>query len=504
MLQTLVVIPDWLIGAPLLIAWAVASAALIGWLVYKQGWGNETLSYVPVLGLIGVAIYFVLPNLQVEVDGVYGLPIRGYGVMLLLGTVSAVGLAAYRARSMGLDPEVIYSLAFVMFIFGILGARIWFVIQYNHEFQRPTIGETIGALLSVTQGGLVVYGSVIGGLIAGIVYAIRRKLPMLALADIIAPSMVIGLAFGRIGCLFNGCCYGGVCEVDWAPSMAFPQGSPPYIHQLDTGIYHGVRIGTGDQGNAEVRFIADRANVKGDQLIVGDVIESIQLDGPGGLRAIDFGSQLAGASVDLQTGDGKPHSLTIPQVSNSETSRVGIELMKGYQIAAIKSVAPDSPAAKAGLKAGDIIAGAEFTNVDTLFGQQELFRFAGPQLVLRTSRDTVVDLSQPDPPAVSLPVHPTQIYSAINAILLAAFLWFVYPFRRRDGEVFALLLMIYPIGRILLEAIRNDVESIASSGLTPSQAMSIFFVLAGASLWVYLRTRPSELALPASTTAAKS
>ncbi len=76
-------------------------------------------------------------------------------------------------------------------------------------------------VLKFTEGGLVVYGSLIGAGLAFLVYCKKHKLPMLKLADIIAPSLVIGLAFGRSGCLLNGCCYGGVCDKPWA--ITFPR-----------------------------------------------------------------------------------------------------------------------------------------------------------------------------------------------------------------------------------------------------------------------------------------
>src|SRR5687767_6462795 len=83
----------------LLAIWAIASAASIAGLVRRHGWGAETWSAVPMLLLVGAAIVF-LPKLFPD-----GLPIRGYGVMLLAGIVAGVGLAMYRASKGGLDPE---------------------------------------------------------------------------------------------------------------------------------------------------------------------------------------------------------------------------------------------------------------------------------------------------------------------------------------------------------------------------------------------------------------
>ena len=73
-----------------------------------------------------------------------------------------------------------------------------------------------------------------------------------------------------------------------------------------------------------------------------------------------------------------------------------------------------------------------------------------------TSTGEVRRITRDDWPGRSLPIHPTQLYSALDAALMALILWFAYPFRRRDGEIFALLITIYPITRFLLEVVRSD------------------------------------------------
>ena len=80
--------------------------------------------------------------------------------------------------------------------------------------------------------------------------------------------------------------------------------------------------------------------------------------------------------------------------------------------------------------------------------------------------------------AWSLPVHPTQLYSAIDGVLLLLLLSAYYPLRRRDGEVMALLMVTYPITRFLIEYLRND-EGIFWFGLTISQNISVFLLLPG-------------------------
>jgi phosphatidylglycerol:prolipoprotein diacylglycerol transferase len=129
----------------LLAVWAVASAIGLGLLVRRQGWSAEVWSLVPVVAILGAAILF-LPRLFPD-----GLPIRGYGVMVLLGAVSGVVLAIYRARQVGLHPDVIMSLAFWLFVCGILGARLFYVIEYWEEmFQGRGLWEIVKEAASYT------------------------------------------------------------------------------------------------------------------------------------------------------------------------------------------------------------------------------------------------------------------------------------------------------------------------------------------------------------------
>ena len=228
MRSTLFHIPQTIAGLPLfgfgilLAAWAIVCVLRIGWKVVRQGWPADLWNEIPVMLFMAFVLAFVLPWLSDS----QGLPIRGYGVMLFLGVVSGVGLAACRAHREGYNPELIYSLAFWMCMCGIAGARLFYVIEYWRDFQKPDIAETLHGIINFTRGGLVVYGAVVGGAAAAIVFFIRHKLPALAMADIVAPSMTLGLALGRIGCFLNGCCYGGQCDLPWAVAI------PPRIPRL--------------------------------------------------------------------------------------------------------------------------------------------------------------------------------------------------------------------------------------------------------------------------------
>lgn len=428
MLQTLFHIPHAIFDIPLfgwgwgLGIWALIVTLVMGLVVREHGWKAETLNHLTVFVFLGLAIFFLRHLEARDANGVpVGLPIRGYGVMLLLGIVSGVGLAMYRARRMGVDPELIMSLAFSMLIAGIVGARLFFVIEFWEQFQRETVAATVVATLKVTEGGLVVYGSLVGALIAACIFLIRHRLPILAIADLIAPSLTLGLAFGRIGCLFNGCCFGQVCDAPWA--ISFPRTSsriadgstsPPYDFQLRSGQLHGVQIGSGER----------RKNQANDLPVV-------------------------------------------------------VRVEKG------------SAADEAGFRVGDRVTSIGGQPVTTLGDVYWAILKFDSELAITTEngKRSVSSLSRR-----SLRIHPTQIYSSINALLLCLFLLAYYPYRRRDGEVIAICLTIYPVARYLLEMIRAD-ESIAW-GLTISQVVSGLLLLAVLTLWMIVLRQPRESALP--------
>ena len=431
MLQTLIHIPHEILGIPVfgwgwgLGVWALVAIPIIALSIRTHSWRSETIQHFIVFGLLGGAVIFLPHLVATDSSGApVGLPIRGYGVMMLLGIVTGVGLAMYRARRMGIDPEWIISLAFSMMIAGLLGARLFFVIEFWDQFQRPTLGETLAATLKVTEGGLVVYGSLIGASIAACTFFIRHRLPVLAMADLIAPSLLLGLACGRIGCLLNGCCFGQVCEAPWA--LRFPRSSsrvddrllsPAYEFQSQMGHFHGLQMAAGpDQTDA-------------DQPVV-------------------------------------------------------------------TWIAHNSPADQAGFRSGDVINTINGAPVSTNHELYTALAQVNREMTVTLKNGKTATSSLANWPAQSLPVHPTQVYSSIHALLLCLFLCAYYPYRRRDGEVIALCLTLYPIARYLLEIIRAD-ESIAW-GLTISQVVSSLLLVAVVLLWIVVLRQPKGSALPRS------
>jgi phosphatidylglycerol:prolipoprotein diacylglycerol transferase len=274
-------------------------------------------------------ILFEIPGIHVKLFGhemtLFHVKIFGYGMMLFFAFIGSMYIAARRAKREKIDPEIIYDMAFYVFIGGLVGARLFYVVQYwgvkVHGFWE---------IFEIWKGGIVLYGSILGGTGAFFFYRRLRPFPLLPMLDVIAPALAFGIAIGRIGCFLNGCCYGDTCSLPWA--VQFPKHSPPW------------------------------------------------------------------------------------------ESEVG------------RSLIPPS---------------AEST----------------------------------------LPLHPTQLYSTLDGLILMTLLFAYFPVRKRDGQVMGLLMLTYPISRFLIEQLRND-EGVFFAGMTISQFISLGIFTFGLGFWFVLSRRP--------------
>ena len=114
---------------------------------------------------------------------------------------------------------------------------------------------------------------------------------------------------------------------------------------------------------------------------------------------------------------------------------------------------------------------------------------------IETADRQTIDLPAIDPlPTKSLPVYPTQLYSTIDALIICLLLLAYDPFRRRDGELFAIMATIYPVTRFLIEILRTDEAAIRGTGMSISQNVSLLILLGTACLWYYLSKQPKGFA----------
>ena len=321
----------------MLAVWAVVGGIALALAIRRHGPVIALTNLGLPLAVAGALFMWGLPALD---DG-RGVPVRGYGVMLLLAAAAGTWLSIVRGRAVGFDADTILALAMEVFLWGLVGARLFYVIEYRAQFFPPGVGllEALPAVLNIAAGGLVVFGSLPTAAFATWRFARRREIPLLRLADCIAPGLLLGLAIGRVGCFLNGCCFGGPCDLPWA--VRFPPESPPWLDQVARGLLPAAL-----PGNAALPW--------------------------------------------------------------------------------------------------------------------------------------------------SLPVHPAQLYAALDAALLAALAVVFTPLARRDGEVFALVLTLHPLSRILLEAIRIDEPPAFGTPLSISQLVSLVLLAAAAGLWWWIARQPPD------------
>lgn len=141
------------------------------------GWNNELLQIGP------VTVY-------------------GYGLMIAIGVLVAYTVGEYRAKKRGLSADELFWLTISCLVGGIIGAKLLFyIVEIKEVLKNPKM------LLDVTHG-FVVYGGIIGGIGVGYLFCKIRKLDFLRYFDLVMPSIAIAQGFGRVGCMFAGCCYG--------------------------------------------------------------------------------------------------------------------------------------------------------------------------------------------------------------------------------------------------------------------------------------------------------
>ncbi len=352
-----------------------------------------------------------------------GWPINSYGFLIMIGFLLATYVAVRRAKILGINQDLILDVGIISMIFGIIGAKINYILQYPDQYGTSyrifdlsdgglawlgglalgwiplafwywrskdeekvklyswqnavliaaTLLLALGgsrmlflyqnkaeynwSLITSWQSGFVLYGGLVAGVVTGSIYTKMRGASVLQVGDIAAPSMMLGLVFGRLGCLLNGCCWGMPTELPW-----------------------GIRFPEGSDANRQ---------------ILSEQIKNSQLEG-------------AKYHIDMNA-----------------------------------------------------------------------------------SRH--------------LPVHPTQVYESLAALVIFLLLsWYWKRKRKNAGEVLLLLGMLYPLWRFLVEFIRDDERPPLFGSLSYSQSLSIVvFILAGAAFY-FVRMRPQPAGeLPAMASEAK-
>ncbi len=123
-----------------------------------------------------------------------------------------------RRKEMNLTPDDVMNLIFWIVLGGIIGARIYYVV-FNWDLYWPDWKE----MAAIWHGGLAIHGGILGGFLGGFIYCRTKGVPFLKGADVVAPALILGQVFGRLGNFMNGDAHGLPTEMPWG--IVFPPGS---------------------------------------------------------------------------------------------------------------------------------------------------------------------------------------------------------------------------------------------------------------------------------------
>ena len=138
------------------------------------------------------------------------ITLHSYGFFLVIGFFLSVWLACLEAKRRGYDPNIVLDLSMPLLLVSIVLCRILYFLVY------PSQWRGFGEFLQIWNGGLSFHGAIVGALVTIGYFAWKRGVKYGTLCDIIAPGIFAGYAIGRVGCFFNGCCYGFPTDVAWA------------------------------------------------------------------------------------------------------------------------------------------------------------------------------------------------------------------------------------------------------------------------------------------------
>ena len=154
------------------------------------------------------------PNLGIEIDHlsrtaftVFGQDLYWYGIFIGLGVILGVLLALHEAKRTGQNPDTYLDFIIYAMIIAIIGARLYYVIfSWDFYSQHPE------KIFAIREGGLAIYGGIIGGVLTAIVYSRVKKKNFWVMADTMAPSLILGQMLGRWGNFFNKEAFGGFTD----------------------------------------------------------------------------------------------------------------------------------------------------------------------------------------------------------------------------------------------------------------------------------------------------
>ncbi|MEY8234373.1 prolipoprotein diacylglyceryl transferase [Lachnospiraceae bacterium 66-29] len=162
------------------------------------------------------------------------LTLHVYGIMTAIGYLSAFLISERRGKKMGMDTDILYGIFWCAVLGGSAGSRLlYYIVSFRDILRDPSI-------LWNFQNGWVVYGGIIGGVLASMVYCRYKKADFVRYLDLVIPAVAFAQGCGRLGCFFAGCCYGretdSIFHIQYWQSEYAPNG----VKLIPTQIYSSI------------------------------------------------------------------------------------------------------------------------------------------------------------------------------------------------------------------------------------------------------------------------
>ena len=173
------------------------------------------------------------PNLGIEIEklsrvafSVLGKDVYWYGIFIGLGVIFGVVFAMLEAKRTKQDPDLYVDFVIYALIFAIIGARLYYVaFSWDYYSANPA------KIFALREGGLAIYGGIIGAVLTAIVYCKKKKVDFWLLADTACPSIAFGQMMGRWGNFFNREAFGGFTDGLFAMRLRLDQVRPGDVSQ---------------------------------------------------------------------------------------------------------------------------------------------------------------------------------------------------------------------------------------------------------------------------------
>lgn len=157
---------------------------------------------------------------------IFGISIRWYGILISIGFLVGTYLAVREAKKVGVDEEKLIDLLIFVLPAAIIGARLYYVI-FSWDYYKGNLLK----IINIRGGGLAIHGGIIAAVLVAIVFCKKKNMNFWQIADITAPSIILGQAIGRWGNYINQEAYGTPTDLPWGIMVNGQKVHPTFLYE---------------------------------------------------------------------------------------------------------------------------------------------------------------------------------------------------------------------------------------------------------------------------------